>query len=183
LHAVPDVAGEDIGTACNTLGQSGFRCGTTTMESSNFPKNTVIRTDPPAGTQANTNATVNLVVSSGPSTVTVPDVVGDTQAQAVSTLQSASLNPVVFCQSTSQQSQNGLVQSQNPSGGKTVQTGSTVNITVASYPNCSSTTSTTATTTPGPTLPGGGHGRGPSGIAVGGLVFSAAGAHRRRRPS
>jgi len=175
--AVPDVAGEDIGTACNTLGQAGFRCGTTTKESSSFPNGTVIRTEPPAGTQQPNNSVVNLVESTGPSQVTVPDVVGEPQAQAVSTLQSAMLNPVVFCQGTLQQSQNGNVLSQNPTGGKTVSTGSNVNITVASYPNCSTTSTTSSGSTTTSIL---GHGRGAQGAAAGGLASSAIGLRRRR---
>jgi serine/threonine-protein kinase len=145
---IPDVTGDSsAATACNTLGQAGFSCGTITTQASNLPQGTVLSTDPPAGSQQPAHTTVNLVVSSGPSSVTVPDVVGDTQAQAVSTLQSANLNPVVFCQGTLQKSQDGLVQSQNPGGGKPAHPGDTVNITVAAFPNCSTTTTTTTSTT------------------------------------
>jgi serine/threonine-protein kinase len=121
------------------------------------------------------HATVSIVESSGPSQVTVPDVVGDTESQAVSTLQADNLNPVVFCQSTSQQAQNGIVQSQNPTGGKTASPGQSVDITVASYPSCSATSSTTTTTS---LL---GHGRGAAGAAAGGSVIWMAGGRRRRR--
>src|SRR5579872_3238702 len=141
---IPDVAGESTATACNVLGQAGFSCGTITNQASNsIPSGDVVSTNPPAGSQAPNHASVSLVVSTGPSSVTVPDVIGDTQAQAVSTLQSANLNPVVICQATSQQSQDGIVQAQNPTGGKTASPGETVDITVASYPNCSSSTTTT----------------------------------------
>ncbi len=99
--AVPDVIGLDQTTACNRLGQAGFQCGTiTTQPSPSVVKGDVISTTPAAGAQEPANATVNLVVSSGPSSVLVPYVIGDTQAQAVSTLQSANLNPVVICQPT-----------------------------------------------------------------------------------
>jgi len=143
--AVPDVTGLDQNTACNRLGQAGFQCGNiTTQSSSTVLRNDVISTNPPPGTQEPANTSVNLVVSSGASTELVPDVTGFTQAQAVSTLQSANLNPVVICQSTSDSTQDGLVQSQSPAGGKSVNSGVTVTINVASYPNCSSVTSTTS---------------------------------------
>ncbi|HUY22844.1 MAG TPA: Stk1 family PASTA domain-containing Ser/Thr kinase [Acidimicrobiales bacterium] len=142
--AVPDVTGLDQNTACNRLGQAGFQCGTITQQaSSTVPPGNVISTNPAAGAQEPANASVNLVVSHGPSSVLVPDTTGSTQAQAVSTLQSANLNPVVICQSTQDPTQDGLVQSQSPSGGKSVGSGTTVTITVASYPSCSATTSTT----------------------------------------
>ena len=47
---------------------------------------------------------------------------------AVTTLQGASLTPVVNCQVNADPTQAGLVQSQSPQGGVTVPTGSTVNI-------------------------------------------------------
>jgi len=158
--AVPDVTGLNQATACNRLGQAGFQCGTTTSQASpTVPKGDVISTNPSPGAQAPANANVNLVLSSGPSSVLVPDVMGDTQAQAVTTLQGANLAPVVICQSTSEQSQDGLVQAQNPSGGQSVSPGTTVDITVASFSGCSgpSTTSTTAGNTGGG---GGGHAKG-----------------------
>ena len=99
--AVPDVTGLNQATACNRLGQAGFQCGTTTSQASQtVPKGDVISSSPSPGAQAPANANVNLVLSSGPSSVLVPDVMGDTQAQAVTTLQGANLAPVVICQST-----------------------------------------------------------------------------------
>ena len=144
---MPDVIGLDQTTACNRLGQAGFQCGTiTTQPSSSIGKNDVISTTPAAGAQEPANANVNLLVSSGPSSVLVPYVIGDTQSQAVSMLQSAGLNPVEVCQLTLSQSQDGLVQAQTPNGGQTVSPGATVTITVASLSGCSGTTTTTAGT-------------------------------------
>jgi serine/threonine-protein kinase len=148
---VPDVTGLGQTTACNLLGQKGFQCGTITMQpSQTVPQNDVISMNPAAGAQEPANTNVNLVVSSGPSTVLVPDVIGDTATTAESTLQTAKLNPVVICQSTLDQSQDGLVQAQSPSGGVQVNSGTTVDITVASLAGCSAATTTTtisATTT------------------------------------
>jgi serine/threonine-protein kinase len=154
--AVPDVTGLNQATACNRLGQAGFQCGTTTSQASQtVPKGDVISSSPSPGAQAPANATVNLVLSSGPSSVLVPDVMGDTQAQAVTTLQGANLAPVVICQPTSDQTQDGLVQAQNPNGGQSVSPGTTVDITVASFSGCSGS-STTSSTTAGNTGGGGG---------------------------
>jgi serine/threonine-protein kinase len=143
-NQVPDVAGDTVAQACNKLGQAGFVCGSTTQQSSNtFSSGAVIATNPSAGTPEPQGTTVNLVVSSGPSTVTVPNVVGMTTSAAVSRLQQANLVPVESCVGTGNPSQNGLVQSQNPAGGESVPSGSTVTITYSSFPNCSSSSTTT----------------------------------------
>jgi serine/threonine-protein kinase len=150
--AVPDVTGLDQNTACNRLGQAGFNCGTTTKQASqSVTAGDVISTNPGPGVQEPPNSTVNLVVSSGPSQVLVPDVVGSTQAEAVSTLQSDNLTPVVICQSTPLQSQDGLVQSQSPAGGMSVAPGFVVDITVASFEGCATSSSTTTTSAGGTT--------------------------------
>jgi serine/threonine-protein kinase len=155
-NAVPDVSGLGQTTACNRLGQAGFQCGAITMQPSpTVLKNDVISTNPAAGVQEPANTSVNLVVSSGPSSVLVPDVMGDTQAAAVSALQGSNLNPVVICQSTNQSSQDGIVQSQNPSGGVSVSPGTTVTINVTNLSGCSGTTTTTGNT--GNTGNGNGH--------------------------
>jgi serine/threonine-protein kinase len=148
---VPDVTGDTVAQACNRLGQAGFVCGSTTQQPSNtFASGAVISTNPSSGTPEPQGTTVNLVVSSGPSTVTVPNVVGMTTSQAVSRLQQSNLVPVESCTPTANRAQDGVVQSQNPAGGESVPAGSTVNITYASFPSCStSTTSTTTTTTSG----------------------------------
>ena len=143
--AVPDVVGLDQTTACNRLGQAGFQCGTITSQPSpSVAKNNVISTNPVAGAQEPQNANVNLVVSSGPSSVLVPDVVGDTQSAAVSALQGAGLSAVVICQATLDPSQDGTVQSQTPNGGVSVSPGATVTITVTNLSGCSGTTTSTA---------------------------------------
>ena len=49
----------------------------------------VIGTNPPAGTEVQKNSTVTLLVSSGPATVPIPDVKGQTQAGARRTLEKA----------------------------------------------------------------------------------------------
>jgi serine/threonine-protein kinase len=152
---VPDVIGLDQTTACNRLGQAGFQCGTITPQpSQGVTKGNVISTTPAAGAQEPGNATVNLVVSSGPSSVLVPYVIGDTQAQAVSTLQSSNLTSVVICQPTVNQSQDGLVQAQSPNGGQPEAPGTAVNITVASFSGCSGNPTSSTTTPPGTTTTG-----------------------------
>jgi beta-lactam-binding protein with PASTA domain len=84
-------------------------------------------------------------VSSGPSSVTVLNVVGDTESQAMTTLQGQGLVASPTCQPTGDPSENGIVSAQNPVGGATAPPGSTVIITVDSISGCSATTTTTST--------------------------------------
>ena len=65
--AVPDVTGMTATAASNLLGQQGFKVTTTTQASATVPANSVISTNPPAGTQAAKGSNVTMVVSSGPS--------------------------------------------------------------------------------------------------------------------
>jgi eukaryotic-like serine/threonine-protein kinase len=145
--AVPDVRGFDQTTACNRLGQAGFQCGTiSTQPSQTVQKNDVVNQSPDPGSQQPPNTIVNLVISSGPSSFPLPDVIGETESQAISTLQGQGLNAAVFCSPTLGQSQDGVVQSQSPTPGTQVGPGTTVNITVAMFPTCSTGTTTTTTT-------------------------------------
>ncbi|HUI02188.1 MAG TPA: PASTA domain-containing protein, partial [Acidimicrobiales bacterium] len=143
---VPDVRGLDLTTACNRLGAAGFQCASTTQPSGTVAKGDVISQSPAQNSQQPPNATVNLVVSSGPSTIPVPDVLQETEQQAVSTLQGDNFTVTATCQPTLDPTQAGLVQSQDPTAGTMQPSGSNVSITVAGFPDCSSTSSTTSTT-------------------------------------
>ena len=68
--AIPDVAGQTATSASNQLGQLGFKVTTTTQASATVPVNSVISTNPAAGTEAAKGSSVTLVVSSGPSSST-----------------------------------------------------------------------------------------------------------------
>ena len=143
--AVPDVRGLDLTTACNRLGQAGFQCTSTSQASSTVSKGDVISESPVQGSQQPANASINLVVSTGPSMISVPDVLEETQQQAVATLQ-ANFTVTTSCQPTLDPTQAGLVQSQNPTGGTMEAPGSNVTITVAGFPDCSASSTTTSTT-------------------------------------
>ncbi len=67
---VPDVRGRTEGDAANQLGQAGFRTTTSSEPSDRTTAGAVIRTEPAAGTPLDRNATVSLIVSSGPTPTT-----------------------------------------------------------------------------------------------------------------
>jgi len=59
--------------------------------SETFPDGVVIRTDPPAGTEIQKGGRILLIVSSGPTPVTVPDVLGNNEEEARTAVLAAGL--------------------------------------------------------------------------------------------
>ena len=90
--SVPNVSNEPLATACSNIGAAGLVCGSTTNQFSSLTLNNVISTSPAQGTQVQRGSTVNLVVSEGPG-ATVPNISGDTPAQASSAITTAGLTP------------------------------------------------------------------------------------------
>jgi serine/threonine-protein kinase len=85
---VPNVRGRSNDEAANLLGQTGFRTSSRTEFSNDVEAGIVIRTEPAAGTPLERNATVTLVVSSGPAPTT-------TQAPAPTTTQTTAPQPTI----------------------------------------------------------------------------------------
>jgi eukaryotic-like serine/threonine-protein kinase len=146
--AIPDVRGQSVNDATNTLSGAGFT-GTIQQrqEASNeVPEGQVIGTEPPAGEQAAANATITLVVSSGPGQVGVPNVVGLSEDNARAQLQGFEVQ--TRDQDVNDPNQDGQVLSQNPTAGAQVDQGSTITLVIGRFRE----TETTATTDqqPGP---------------------------------
>ena len=107
----------------------------------------VIRTEPPVGTAVAKDAEVKLIVSSGPSPVIVPLLVGLTESAARDMLQGLSLKAQVT--TITDAANVGKVISQIPvaDGTQTVPVGGTVIINVGKAPDPTTTSSIPATTT------------------------------------
>ncbi|MBC9820271.1 Stk1 family PASTA domain-containing Ser/Thr kinase [Terrabacter sp. MAHUQ-38] len=74
--AVPTIEGMKEDVAARTLTTNGLRGQKTTAASSTVDEGEVISQDPKSGTQVAEQSVVKYVVSSGPDTLTVPDVTG-----------------------------------------------------------------------------------------------------------
>jgi len=72
---VPELVGEDIESALQTLEAAGLSARQTTRASDDaaFPAGTILEQTPPGGTRVSPGAEVQLVVSSGAAPVTVPN--------------------------------------------------------------------------------------------------------------
>jgi serine/threonine-protein kinase len=150
---VPDVAGQSLSSAQAELQALGFRIGGPEEQpSSSVAAGQVIGTDPPAGTSLDKGDRVTVIVSSGVEQVAVPDVRNQAEASATQSLQNRGFEVKVVTKSVpSGDPSIGRVISQDPAGGTTADSGSTVTITVgvaAATTTTSSSTSTTTTTSP-----------------------------------
>jgi len=94
--AIPDVTGKTDVQATQILTSDGFNVRTQQEASTTVAASHVIRTDPPAGSQARKGAAITLVVSSGLPVVQVPDVVGYTVADAMRLLSNAKLKSKIL---------------------------------------------------------------------------------------
>jgi serine/threonine-protein kinase len=128
---VPDVTGRSVADATSVLEANGLQVGNITQEfSSTVPKGDVISTQPKAGTAAHRTDTVDLVVSKGPKTFPMPDVRGESEADATRQLQALGLK--VKVQSLGPGSPSGIVVAQSPGAGTVVEQGEQVTIYILS---------------------------------------------------
>ncbi len=131
---VPNLIGQTEANATAALVAASLGVGSITRtNSATVPQDTVMGQSPLAGTPVPTGTSVNLLVSLGPVMVVVPDVVGQPQATATSTVFAAKLSySVNFAASATVPA--GSVISQNPVGGTSVPQASFVNLIVSSGP-------------------------------------------------
>ena len=90
---VPDVLNSSLQEAAVKLQNSGFKYETNYVTSDVVTEGYVISTDPAPGSSLAEGSTVFLTISSGPTihTVTMPNLVGHTESEAISILQSNNL--------------------------------------------------------------------------------------------
>jgi len=86
---IPDVSGMSQTDATSLLASKGFQVTPVQRFSSTVPNGQVISTHPGAGHSPVKGSTVTLVVSQGPRTFPVPDVVGESITTAVKDIQAA----------------------------------------------------------------------------------------------
>ncbi|GHF62402.1 serine/threonine protein kinase [Streptomyces thermodiastaticus] len=131
---VPDVRGRPLDTARQRLRAAGLEPGMVSRAfSEDVPKGTVIRTDPPAGTERHSGSAIALVVSRG-RPVKVPDVTGEDLDEATSDLGEAGLKVTVAPERVTSEFDAGQVARQNPPAGRQLAEGDTVTLTLSKGP-------------------------------------------------
>jgi serine/threonine-protein kinase len=131
---VPGVIGDPLAQAKSAIRAARLQLGRVIRQSSSqFAVGQVINQDPTGGSTPLVGTKVDLFISTGPPKVSVPDVTGETEGQAKSTLQSHDFSVHVTPQTTST-APAGTVIDQSPNAGTSEPQGSTVTIVVAKAP-------------------------------------------------
>ncbi|HUF01011.1 MAG TPA: Stk1 family PASTA domain-containing Ser/Thr kinase [Gaiellaceae bacterium] len=112
---VPSVVGVPYEQAVAELNRAGLQA-VRVDESSDLPEGSVTRQDPRGGSETSRGTTVTLYVSRGPDTTAVPDVTATDVAIAQATLESAGFRWRIRFEDTTDQTQDGIVLSQDPAG-------------------------------------------------------------------
>jgi beta-lactam-binding protein with PASTA domain len=149
--AVPSVVGFSQTNAGSTITRSNLTVGSQTSAcSQSVATGNIASQNPAAGTQVQSGTAINLVVSNGPCSATVPDVIQETQSAAMAAISAVpgltpSFTPVDCTQSGGTV---GTVQSQNPAAGTVLNPPFPQTVTMTVCQQQSTTTTSTTTTTP-----------------------------------
>ncbi len=130
---VPAVSGETQTLATSRLQHAGLTVVASQASSTDVPGGNVSSQSPHAGSDVSRGSRVSIVVSSGPPSVAMPQVVGETEQKALAKLRAAGLAPSTQSQPSAKVAQ-GVVISTNPTAGIELQVNSGVTVTVSSGP-------------------------------------------------
>ena len=129
---VPAVAGQTQSAATDELTRAGFEVEPEFQNDPVVPKDQVIRTNPAEGTDATKGSQIILFISTGPEPGVVPNLVGETYADAALKLSNFRFVPKrddVFSDKPADE-----VVDQNPNPGATINEGDTVTLSVSKGP-------------------------------------------------
>lgn len=132
---VPSLRGTPVAKAKEELKDAGFAPGMTNKAfSEEVRKGSVIGTDPKAGTKRKAGSAIAITVSKGPE-VDVPDVTGDSQADATSELEDLGLKVEIETKRIHSDEDKGTVVDQSPrEGQRRLAEGDTVTLTLSKGP-------------------------------------------------
>ena len=122
---VPDVSGKSAADAQAELEAAGFTVVAEEQSSMDVEAGLVIETNPSAGTEVAPGTEVKMIVSSGAGDVVVPDFTGMTQDEATKAADDAGLT-ISFVEDADDPDPDGVIVSQDPTGGTNVEAGSEV---------------------------------------------------------
>ena len=139
VNVSPSVQGVSVANVVNDTYAAGYAALTGQQllvqklyeQSETVPLDSITRTDPPAGTIVNSNTTITVYVSSGPSAVAVPSLLNMTQADATSALVAAGLKLGTVTEANSATVAKGLVIETLPTANTQAAKDSAVNIVVS----------------------------------------------------
>jgi len=133
---IPDVAGQTVAEAKETLKKANFEIGEEKSEASEkVEEGRIIRTDPDAGTGRKEGSKINLVVSSGKQSFQISNYIGRKSTDVITELKQKKVpeNLIKIEEEESSESEAGTVLRQSPAVGTTydLSKASTITLTVA----------------------------------------------------
>ena len=134
--AIPDVAGQTVAEAKETLKKANFEIGEEKSEASEkVEEGRIIRTDPDAGTGRKEGTKINLVVSSGKQSFQLSNYIGRKSTDVIAELKQNKVpeNLIKIEEEESSESEAGTILRQSPAAGTTydLSKASTITLTVA----------------------------------------------------
>ena len=134
--AIPDVAGQTVAEAKETLKKANFEIGEEKTEASEkVEEGRIIRTDPGAGTGRKEGSKINLVVSSGKQSFQLSNYIGRKSTDVIAELKQKKVpeNLIKIEEEESSESEAGTILRQSPAAGTTydLSKASTITLTVA----------------------------------------------------
>lgn len=134
--AIPDVAGQTVAEAKETLKKANFEIGEEKSEASEkVEEGRIIRTDPSAGTTRKEGSKINLIVSSGKQSFQLSNYIGRKSTDVIAELKQKKVpeNLIKIEEEESSESEAGTVLRQSPAAGTTydLSKASTITLTVA----------------------------------------------------
>jgi eukaryotic-like serine/threonine-protein kinase len=131
---VPNVVGQGRDAAQAALERAGFQVKVEESESSFDDKGTVTSQDPQGGASVEAGSQVKITVGTGPSTVKVPSVYGNTPDQAAGILADYELELGTVSKDYTGEVAEGQIFYQDPAQGESIEPGSSVAVTVSLGP-------------------------------------------------
>ena len=132
--AVPNVLNQLQATATTNLANVGLGVSITTANSATIAVGRVISQSSAGGSQVTAGSVIGLVISLGPTTVLVPNVVGTTQAGATSALAGVGLLTTTTSASSDTVAAGNVI-SQVPAAGQSAIVGSAVGLVISNGPS------------------------------------------------
>ena len=129
---VPGVVGSLRAQAVSVLRGRGLIPSVSSRESEQ-PEGQVLEQSPSPGGRVTVGTTVDIVISSGIETVTVPGLVGSPRPDAVAALRDLGLSPSITEREVTLQEKNQTVLQQSPSGGAELEDGEIVTLVIGVY--------------------------------------------------
>jgi eukaryotic-like serine/threonine-protein kinase len=151
---VPDVTGSSEADAKSAIEAAGLKAAVDKREVEEPAPGTVVSQTPSAGTQIKQGSQVTIVVAQALEETPVPNVVGQSEEEAVGTLSGEGFTVKTVSRSVTDPSKEGVVLQQSPAAGAKRKKGATVTVAVGKLVQQTTSTPSPPTPTPPGAAPG-----------------------------